>query len=191
MAPKDPYQLLAEIAKILKSLHIPYMVTGGVAVLIWGRPRFTADIDMVVELKSRDVSMLAKNLKDVGTGSFIDEDVMKEALAQHGEFNFIEGDTGLKVDFWILNTNDDFDISRFKRIVHKIIGGERIAFTSGEDLILQKLKWYRESGSSRQLEDIESILNISGKDLDYAYLKKWAKIFDTFDTLNRLCHKKP
>lgn len=43
----DPRKLLIKIAKILKELKIPYLVTGGVAVLIWGRPRFTADIDIL------------------------------------------------------------------------------------------------------------------------------------------------
>lgn len=44
-------------------------------------------------------------------------------------------------------------------------------FTSPEDLILIKLKWYKESESSRQREDIESILQIT-KNLDLTYLKE-------------------
>jgi hypothetical protein len=44
---EGPRELLIEIAKILDKLKIPYLVTGGIAVLIWGRPRFTADIDII------------------------------------------------------------------------------------------------------------------------------------------------
>jgi len=51
MQSEDPRHLLVNIAKILERLKIPYMVTGGMAVFIWGRPRFTADIDMVIEFK--------------------------------------------------------------------------------------------------------------------------------------------
>ncbi len=54
----DPRHLLINIARILKQLKIPYIITGGMAVLIWGRPRFTADIDIVVELKKKDMSMM-------------------------------------------------------------------------------------------------------------------------------------
>ncbi len=50
MREADPRQLLVSITKTLKYLNIPYLVTGGIAVLVWGRPRFTADIDIVVEL---------------------------------------------------------------------------------------------------------------------------------------------
>lgn len=45
-----PEQLLSKIAKILKDLKISYAVTGGFAVIVWGKPRFTADIDIIVEL---------------------------------------------------------------------------------------------------------------------------------------------
>jgi Na+/glutamate symporter len=42
----DPSDLLVKAVQILDQLQIPYAVTGGFAVLVWGRPRFTADIDM-------------------------------------------------------------------------------------------------------------------------------------------------
>jgi len=48
----DPRQLLVKVAKVLDNLSIPYVVTGGMAVTIWGRVRFTADIDIVIELKT-------------------------------------------------------------------------------------------------------------------------------------------
>jgi len=40
MPQEDPKNLLVNIAKILKELKIPYIITGGMAVLVWGRPRF-------------------------------------------------------------------------------------------------------------------------------------------------------
>jgi Na+/glutamate symporter len=45
-----PEELLKKIAKILDDLKIPYAVTGGFAVSIWGIPRYTADIDIIIEL---------------------------------------------------------------------------------------------------------------------------------------------
>ena len=42
--------LLRKIAAALEQLGIPYLITGGLAVTVWGRPRFTADIDIVVEI---------------------------------------------------------------------------------------------------------------------------------------------
>ena len=46
MEQSDPKRLLIQVAKILERLNIPYFITGGIAVFVWGRPRFTADIDI-------------------------------------------------------------------------------------------------------------------------------------------------
>lgn len=185
----DPRHLLVKIAKILKRLKIPYLVTGGIAVLVWGRPRFTADIDIVVELKPEIVDKLEKALKEISKISYIDKDSIQQALFEQGEFNFIDGETGVKVDFWILKKNDLFDASRFKRRKIKKILNEKVYFSSPEDLILIKLKWFKNSSSSRQLEDVESILKISGPKLDIKYLKNWAKILGVLKTFENLLKK--
>lgn len=181
----DPRHLLIEITKILEKLKIPYIVTGGIAVLVWGRPRFTADIDIAVELNFENTDVLAETLSLLGNANYIDKNAIKEALERGGEFNFIHGDTGIKVDFWILKKTP-FELSRIKRRVAKSILGKKIYFTSPEDLILSKLRWHQQSQSSKHIEDIESILKISGKKLDMNYLKQWAKKLKVLDVLNRL-----
>lgn len=185
MEQKDPRHLLIEISKILQRLKIPYIITGGIAVLVWGRPRFTADIDIVVELKPENINDLAKALSLLGKANYIDRNMIKEAINQAGEFNFIHGETGIKVDFWVLEKTP-FELSRMKRRVAKNVLGEKIYFTSPEDLILSKLRWYQQSQSSRHLEDVESILKISGKKLDTKYLKQWVERLRVSNILNKL-----
>ncbi len=182
----DPRDLLVDIAKILNRLKIPYIVTGGIAVLIWGRPRFTADIDIVVELKEDDIDNLERGLSKLGKAGYFDTDLMRQALAKRSEFNFIDWTTGVKVDFWILKENDAFDASRIKRRVAKKIFGEKVYFSSAEDLILIKLLWHKMSPSERQLDDARSIFRISGEKLDMKYLTQWAKKLGVFKILNKL-----
>lgn len=177
-------ELLKKIAEILWRLDIPYIITGGVAVVIWGRPRFTADIDIVVELVVQKLKPLAKELLAIDKDVYVDEEMMRRALERRGEFNFIHPASGLKVDFWILK-NDAFDKERMRRRVRKKLAGVSFYVTSPEDLILIKLLWYKESESTRQLEDIESILRIQKK-LDKAYLKQWAKDHGTLALLKSL-----
>lgn len=169
----DPRHLLIKIAGILDELQIPYLVTGGLAVLVWGRPRFTADIDIVIETQAEAREKIYQKLLTVGKG-YIDEEEIKKAIEAQGEFNFIDGESGIKVDFWI-SKDDDFDASRLKRRVAREVLGRKIYFTSPEDLILIKLVWYKESGSSRHLEDIESVVKISGEKLDHLYIEKWVE----------------
>lgn len=175
MEPIDPRHLLVEIAKILERLGIPYLITGGIAVLVWGRPRFTADIDIVVELKAGQIAALAEAIRGLGSAGYLDSAQMERAIAREGEFNFIDGTTGVKVDFWILKGGDAFDRSRLERRVAKEVLGQKVYFTSPEDLILIKLLWHQASPSSRQLEDVESIFKISGDELDRVYLREWGE----------------
>ena len=183
----DPRHLLVDIANILDRLHISYMITGGMAVFVWGRPRFTADIDIVIELKSEDINNLEKALMALSKAGYIDRGSMERALMRRGEFNFIDGETGVKVDFWILG-DDSFNTERLKRRITRKILNNNICFISPEDLILSKLRWYKQAESSKHLEDIESSLKIQKK-LDMRYIRKCAKKQSTIKFFESLLKK--
>ncbi len=165
--------LLTKIADILKDLKIPYIITGGIAVSVWGRPRYTADIDIVVEMIPRNINPFAKKLLTVDKDVYILEEAMQKALENKGEFNFIHPQSGLKVDFWVVG--DNFEKQKIKRGIYKKIDDKKVCFSSPEDLILSKLRWYKISPSDRHIDDIKSVLKISAKILDRKYLKKWIK----------------
>jgi hypothetical protein len=59
---------------------------------------------------------------------------------------------------------------------------------TAEDTILRKLTWYRAGGetSERQWNDLRGVLKVSGKTLDYDYLRHWAKYLKVDDLLERL-----
>jgi hypothetical protein len=91
-----PEKLLCKIVGILEKLNIPYIVTGGYAVAVLAKPRFTADIDIVIELSPQKISLLSKELLSIDKDVYVSEEAMKEALEKKGEFNFIHPQTGLK-----------------------------------------------------------------------------------------------
>ncbi|MBI1888500.1 MAG: nucleotidyltransferase [Candidatus Spechtbacteria bacterium] len=185
----DPRYLLIKVTEVLDSLKIPYLVTGGMAIFVWGRPRFTADIDIVIELKYEDIDNLEKGLRALGEAGYIEARDMKSALFSGGEFNFIDSNTGVKVDFFV-SKNSEFERGKMFRRKPKKILGKTVYFISPEDLILSKLHWYTIGESTRQLEDIESVLKISGDKLDMAYIKKWAKKLRVLDIFNSIVKKK-
>ncbi len=183
----DPRHLLIQVVEILERLNIPYAITGGMAVFVWARPRFTADIDIVVTLKSEDVSVLESALRALPVAGYIDANMMRHAIEQRGEFNFIDGMTGVKVDFWPVGSQP-FDKSQMDRRIAKEILGRNIYFISPEDLILSKLLWFREGESAKQREDVESILRMQ-ENLDRKYLQMWSEIHKTSEILNQLWEK--
>lgn len=168
----NPEKLLLKVVPILDELKIDYYITGGFAVSGWGRIRSTLDIDIVIKLLEPKIKPLATALRKISKFGYIDEEATKEALKRKGEFNFIDPETGFKVDFWI-SKEDERTKMEFKRRLIKKINGQKVYFISPEDLILEKLIWYEKSGeSSRHIEDVESIFKISGRKLDKNYLKK-------------------
>ncbi len=172
METSNQEKLLVNIVKILDKLNIQYFITGGFAVSVWGRPRATFDIDIVVKIIELQVNKLAKTWKNLSNAGYADENMMKKAIELSGEFNFIDPDSGLKVDFWVNKTGSvnppEFENRRFKKI-----NNQKVFFVSPEDLILSKLQWYKLSESDRHINDIKSVFKISGDKLDKKYLKCW------------------
>ena len=181
----DPRKVVVELSAILDEVGVSYFITGGFAVSVWGRPRATFDIDIVVELVEPKVQALARTLRRVYKAGYIDELSVKDAIRHHGEFNFIDPLTGVKIDFWV-SERDAFSLSKSKRKIAKKIGGKNVYFISPEDLILSKLVWCRISESAKQLEDIESILKISGAKLDKRYIKIWSAKLDVSEIFSKI-----
>jgi len=185
----NPENLLLKVAFILDELGLDYYVTGGFAVSVWGRPRATFDVDIVINLIEPKVGPLARALRKVSKFGYIDEETVREAINTRNEFNFFDPETGVKIDFWVVK-NDERTRIQFKRRIAKKIDKQKIYFISPEDLILNKLLWHKESRSTRHLEDIESVFRISGKKLDTKYIKQWAAKLDILDTLETLLKDK-
>ncbi len=181
-----PEELLAKISKILEDLKIPYAITGGFAVSVWGKQRSTLDIDIVVEMQEKNIKPLVKKIVDMDKNVMADEDMIKDALLHKSEFNFIHPDSGMKVDFFIL-ADSHYNKLKIKRaILQDVFGVTKAYFVSPEDLILGKLLWSKESESWKQREDVRTILERQKGKLDFKYLNCWAEKQGTIDILNNL-----
>ncbi len=183
----DFENLIVAVVKILVSLKIPYAITGGYAVSVWGRPRSTFDVDVVIEIPQAKIHALAIALKRISALTYVDENMMARAVDQKGEFNFIHVESGIKVDFFV-RRDDKFSVNGLKRRMAQVINGTKVYFFSPEDLILSKLLWSKETESELQLRDVESIIKFQKK-LDWKYINKWAKIHKTIETLAMLRKK--
>ena len=183
-------KLLLDITKILQDLRIDYFITGGMAISVWGRPRSTDDIDIIIKIAESQVGLLARAFREISRMGYADENMAIEAIRNKGEFNFIDSNSGLKVDFWIFDEKKNIESLKFKNRRLERFLGQDIYFVSPEDLILSKLNWYQQTQSTRHLEDIESILSISGKNLDMDYLNKWIKKLGFLEDFNKISNSK-
>lgn len=170
----DFEQLLVKTAKALNRLEIPYCITGGYAVSIWGRVRATLDIDVVIELLHPKIFQLAAALRALDKGVYADEEMMRSALLYRSEFNVIHGESGIKIDFFIPKDEVQTRRELARRVMRKI-RGVNVYFISPEDLILSKLRWHKIGGGEKHTEDIQSVIKRMEKNLDYTYIKRQVK----------------
>ena len=165
-------ELLQKIVDVFEDLHIPYLVTGSVASMVYGEPRLTNDIDVVAEIGEQHVKGMIDSFSE--EEFYISEDMIRDAIRRAGQFNIIHPASGLKVDV-IIKRNSPFDDSRFKR-TKRLFPGEsyQANFAAPEDVIIKKMEYYKLGESEKHLRDITGILKISGESVDRQYISEWA-----------------
>jgi hypothetical protein len=159
----------------LETLEISYMITGGVASLIYGDPRFTRDIDVVLELRGPEIGGLIS--------AFSSEDYYVpplEALREevhrprHGYIYLIHRDTALRADVYLLG-DDPLHAWAFGRRVRIPLDEIAIWLAPIEYVTLRKLEYFQLSGSDRHLRDVAMMLEISGQQVDQTELDRWVE----------------
>jgi hypothetical protein len=170
----DQDELLRRVTRVLERVGLRYLVTGSVATIFYGEPRFTADIDIVVDLPVERVRDLCQAL--ASPEFYVSEDSARHAARRRSQFNVLHPSSGLKVDLMV-SERSAFDRSRFER-ARRLQPEEdyQATFASPEDVILKKMEYFREGKSEKHLRDIDGVLKISGADLDTAYIDRWAEI---------------
>jgi hypothetical protein len=177
-------ELLKKVVKILEDLKIPYMLTGSIASSLYGEPRSTQEIDIVVEVKSDSIESLVKQFP--ASQYYIDAESIKEAIHLKLMFNLIDINEGEKVDFWIV-TDEPFDTSRFSRRQKLEIYGMKMYVSTPEDMILAKLRWSKlAGGSEKQFGDALRIFEVQYNKLDLNYLKEWMVELNIEDLWERI-----
>ena len=95
----DPSELLERLAQTLESLRIPYLITGSMATIAYGEPRFTNDIDVVVRLASHQIDELCRAFP--AEEFYISREAVADAVTRGTQFNVLHPTSGLKIDVMV------------------------------------------------------------------------------------------
>jgi hypothetical protein len=175
--PDDPHQwgpadMLCFVAELLARHEVPYFVTGSMAAMFYGEQRTTRDVDVVVDLSHTGARALAEAC--TSPHWYLSKEAMMDAMAREGMFNAIHVPSGLKLDFVVV-TPVGYHMSRFARAIpREIAPGTSVRIAAAEDVILMKLRYFKQGGSDKHLRDIGAMLRISPEAIDRAYLRRWA-----------------
>jgi len=161
--------ILARLAGILKKADIPYIVIGGQAVLLYGEPRLTADIDITVGLGIDELSRLLTAAEESGLVPLVSdiEAFTKETMV----VPLKDKTTDIRIDFVLSFTT--YEAAAIKRAREVKIGGMEVNFASPEDVVIHKIF----AGRPRDIEDLRGIL-LKQKDIDVGYIETSLKEFD-------------
>lgn len=163
----------------LNESGIPYLIGGSVATWVWGEPRATRDLDLIIQLPTEAVDDLSEELtkRDMPLPAEIINDRLRD---RRGDvpLNAIHGASGYKADLYLLRKGDAFRQEAFQRRVLVDLGpglGELYLHTP-EDLIIYKLLFYSISQQTKHIRDLSSIVQTMGDALDMDYIQKWVAI---------------
>jgi hypothetical protein len=161
--------LLARIAVELKKADLPYMIIGGQAVLLYGTPRMTKDIDITLGV---DIGHLENIIPALDA---MDLKIIPEDFKAFAEKTYVlptrDEASGIRVDFIFSFTPYERQaISRSRAVLLK---ETNVMFASAEDVIIHKIF----AGRPRDMEDVRSII-LKTPELDRAYIKKWLSEFE-------------
>lgn len=169
----DHAELLAYAVEALESLDIGYFVTGSSATIVYGEPRFTNDIDMVIDLPMDRVADFCDRFPE--PDYYVSVSAVADAVRNKRQFNVIHIGAGLKIDF-ILLTDVPLDASRRQRVRSlPVLADRQVNFASPEDVTVKKLTHYQLDGSDKHHRDIVGVLRIQGDAVDREYVSRWSE----------------
>ena len=155
--------LLERIAIALDGAGIPYMIIGGQAVLLYGEPRLTKDIDITIGAGPDRLPEVLNLVRGLDLKPLVDPEVFTR---QTMVLPCADRETGIRVDLILSIT--PYEQQAMGRVRRVKIGKAEVRFASLEDLVIHKVV----AGRPRDLEDIKGAL-LKNPGVDVGYLKRW------------------
>lgn len=159
---------IEEILATLAAAEVRFVVAGGVAVVLQGHPRFTADLDLALDLDGANVRRAMAVLEGLGfrpqapvaAEALADPTTRARWIAEKGMRVFsLSSDRfrGTDVDLF---TSDPIEFDELWREAARFdLGGVAVAVASIRHLIAMK----RAAGRGKDIEDIEALERIAAE----------------------------
>lgn len=166
-----PVDVIAALADALDAVGARWYLFGAQAVLAWGRPRLTADIDVTVRMDPEDPAALAHALEERGFRLRVDpaDDFVRRTRVL--PFTFTPA--GMPVDVVVGGPGlEDLFLSR---AVPVRIGAVTVPVISPEDLVVTKIL----AGRPKDLEDVRGILLERLSQLDLGVIRSTLALLES------------
>ena len=156
----------------INKTNIEYMTTGSVASIIYGEPRLTHDIDLVLRLYVSDIPQLLSvfNQKDFYCPQieFIEREIERKS---GGHFNIIHHETGFKADIYPFG-EDELHIWAMNRRKKIKVDNCDLWLAPPEYVIVRKLEFFKLGGGSKHIRDKKKMIEFSYENINFDELKE-------------------
>lgn len=151
-------EAVAAVARVLRRQNVSWYLLGAQAVIYWGRPRLSADVDVSVSFPLDRVSDLAAALAEEGFRPLVED--VDEFVARTRVLPLGHEGTGMPIDmiFGGPGLEDEFR----ERAIPVAIGGETVPIITPEDLLVTKIL----AGRPKDIEDARGLIAVRGAALD-------------------------
>lgn len=167
-----PVDLIAALADALDAVGARWYLFGAQAVLAWGRPRLTADIDVTVRMVPEDPAALARALEERGFRLRV-ADPADDFVRRTRVLPFTFTPAGMPVDVVLGGPGlEDLFLSR---AVPVRIGAVTVPVISPEDLVVTKIL----AGRPKDLEDVRGILLERLSQLDLVVIRSTLALLES------------
>lgn len=155
----------------LDAAHIAYMVSGSVASMVYGEPRLTNDVDIIVAFTAARAGDIERLFPPSDFYCPPAEVIAVETRRpRRGHFNLIHHATGYKADIYTAGSDPLQTWGLQHRRSIEVVPGQSLWIAPPEYVILLKLEYYREGQSEKHILDILGMLDVSGDSLDRTFL---------------------
>ena len=144
------------------------MVIGGQAVLLYGEPRLTEDIDLTLGVPPDRLPDLLAVVGRVGLQPLVDPEPF---VAETFVLPCADTASGVRVD-WVFSL-PGFERGAIERAETVEVGGAGVRFAAAADLVILKLV----AGRPRDVEDVRGVL-LRQLAIDLDHVRQWLAEFD-------------
>lgn len=149
-----------------------YLVTGAFAAIVYGEPRMTTDLDLLVDIAPQDIDRLPDAFPPIAYYLPPADALATEAARpRHGHFNILHLDSAMRADVYLAG-DDPLHQWAFARVRREMIAGRSVALAPPEYVIVRKLEYHRDGGSDRHLRDVQAMRRLSGAAIDFDLLER-------------------
>lgn len=165
----------------LNELKLDYFITGSVAAIVYGEPRLTHVIDIVLEISVSNIGIFIKAFPEeqfyIPPIEIIKNEIER---SERGHFNIIHNESGFKADIFLIG-NDKFQKWALDNRKQINFQDSIIYIAPPEYVVIKKLEFYKEGGTQKHIIDIKNILANSSDIINFDFIEKYAAKFAVLD----------